>query len=112
MDKDWWSEKSGFFGKFYMTGDDSIEGYHEFEKMSQDERTAEEVRGVIRLCNLKNGEKVLDCPCGWGRHSIMLAKKGFNVVGSDINDFELNIASKRQSNKNLRRNLSERICWT
>jgi cyclopropane fatty-acyl-phospholipid synthase-like methyltransferase len=101
MIKDWWSEKSGFFGKFYMTGDNSIDGYHEFRKMNMNERTLEEVEGVIRLCKLKKGEKILDCPCGWGRHSIGLAKYGLVVIGSDLNSFELNIANKQSADSRL-----------
>jgi len=91
----WWEEDYGFFGDFYMQGDDSVEGYLENKKMTLKERTDEEVQGIIRLCSLKKGDKVLDCPCGYGRHSIGLAEKDFSVVGVDINSTELNIAKKR-----------------
>jgi SAM-dependent methyltransferase len=36
----------------------------------------------------KNAE-ILDAPCGYGRHSIGLAKKGFTVTGLDINSYHL-----------------------
>ena len=37
---------------------------------------------------------ILDCPCGYGRHSIELAKRGFKVTGSDINSIHLEKAAQ------------------
>ncbi|MFC1633140.1 SAM-dependent methyltransferase [Patescibacteria group bacterium] len=85
---DWWNEEYGFFGDFYIEGDDSKEGYM-LEKLSLIERTEREVSGIVKLLDLKGGETILDIPCGYGRHSIELAKKGFQVVGSDINSRHL-----------------------
>ena len=90
----WWEEGYGFFGEFYMQGDNSVEGYLEAKKMTLEERTAEEVKGIIKLCSIKPGSDILDCPCGYGRHSIGLAKSGIKIVGVDINSFELAIARK------------------
>lgn len=81
----WWSERYAFFGEFYMEGDDSTEGYLIEEKQSLRERTETEVQGIEWLLHLKRGEHVLDIPCGYGRHSIGLAERGFTVIGSDIN---------------------------
>ncbi|MFH1802136.1 MAG: hypothetical protein ABH864_01655 [archaeon] len=81
MKKEWWSENYGFFGKFYMTCDNSNEGYHEGRKMNLKERTEEEVNGVIKVCGLKKRDKILDCPCGYGRHSIGLSKMGLRLKG-------------------------------
>jgi len=44
----------------------------------------EEAKGVMRLLGLPNQAKVLDLPCGVGRHSIQLAKFGMRVTGVDI----------------------------
>ncbi len=85
----WWSEEYGFFGSFYMEGDASNEGYLIEKKQSLDERTHAEVDGVLRLLSLEKGAKILDCPCGYGRHSIELARRGFTVIGSDINSIHL-----------------------
>ena len=77
MSKDnqkWWSEKYGFFGDFYMQGDDSKEGYLISKKQNLKQRTTAEVDGVIRLLDLKQKSKILDIPCGYGRHSIDPAK--------------------------------------
>jgi len=47
------------------------------------ESSKEEVEKIIDLADLEEGSKVLDMPCGVGRHSIELQKKGFDVVGVD-----------------------------
>lgn len=85
----WWSEEYGFFGDFYIEGDDSQDGYLIQKKQSLKERTKSEVDGVINLLSLKKGASILDCPCGYGRHSIELACRGFEVSGSDINSVHL-----------------------
>ncbi|PSG98830.1 MAG: hypothetical protein BRC29_01745 [Nanohaloarchaea archaeon SW_7_43_1] len=47
------------------------------------ESSKEEIEKIIDLADLEAGMKVLDMPCGVGRHSIELQKKGFEVVGVD-----------------------------
>src|SRR3989338_8651260 len=64
----WWSEEYGFFGKHYLEGDNSREGY------------------------LIGQERILDVPSGYGRHSIALAKKGFNITGVELNAVHLSEA--------------------
>lgn len=87
---DWWTEQNDFFGEFYMQGDDSREGYLSAEARSLAERTKTEVDGVLTLLNLNSRPRlILDLPCGYGRHSIALAKHGHLVVGSDINSIHL-----------------------
>lgn len=95
----WWSEEYGFFGDFYMQGDDSKEGYRISQKQNLKQRTLTEVDGVIRLLNLKPKSKILDIPCGYGRHSIELTKRGFVVTGSELNVKHLSIA-KKEARKN------------
>ena len=97
---DWWSEEYGFFGNFYMEGDNSKEGYLIEKKQELTERTQSEVNGVVSLLDLKIGSKVLDCPCGYGRHSVELAKQGFIVTGSDINLIHLQKAGN-EKNENV-----------
>lgn len=90
----WWSERGGFFGKHYLEGDNSKEGYLIDKKQTLEERTKIEVEGIIRLLNLKGEEKILDIPSGYGRHSIGLAKKGLDVTGVELNLVHLEEAIK------------------
>ena len=91
----WWMEEYGFFGNFYLEGDNSKEGYLQAKKQNLDDRTKEEVSGVMKILGLKGKERILDIPCGYGRHSAALAGKGFQVTGCDINSFFLEAARKQ-----------------
>jgi SAM-dependent methyltransferase len=46
-------------------------------------RAATEIDQILKLADLKPGSRVLDLPCGVGRHSLELARRGFNVTGVD-----------------------------
>jgi len=39
---------------------------------------------LLAACPIQKGAKILDLPCGKGRHSIYLHKKGYNVTGADL----------------------------
>jgi SAM-dependent methyltransferase len=104
--KEWWQEEAGFFGKFYMEGDSSVEGYLSEKRQTLFERTWKEVEGVIRLLKIKKGDKILDFPCGYGRHSIELAKKGFRVVAADINCKHLHVLTEMVSEQKKRHDMS------
>jgi SAM-dependent methyltransferase len=47
------------------------------------ENTAAEVNRLLQLTGLKPDATVLDLCCGQGRHSLELARRGFNVTGVD-----------------------------
>jgi ubiquinone/menaquinone biosynthesis C-methylase UbiE len=94
LEENWWSQDYGFFGEHYLEGDNSQKGYLINKVQSLEERTTAEACGVRDILNLKNGESILDVPCGYGRHSIELSKMGFNVTGVDINEVHLNVARK------------------
>jgi SAM-dependent methyltransferase len=46
--------------------------------------TAAEVDFLVRTAGLRPGSRVLDLPCGSGRHSLALARRGCRVTGIDI----------------------------
>ena len=48
------------------------------------EDTGRQVDFIIRKLGLRGGERVLDLACGFGRHSLELARRGFAVTGVDI----------------------------
>lgn len=55
-----------------------------WEKAIPVDTTMQEVDFLISELNLQQGQHILDIPCGFGRHSIELAKRGFIVTGVDI----------------------------
>ncbi len=61
-------------------------------------RNIEEARKLIDLLvqasNIPVNSLVLDAACGNGRHSLILAEKGFRVVGFDLSKFLINNAKK------------------
>ncbi len=85
----WWTEEAGFFGKHYLEGDNSREGYLIGQKQTLEQRTQAEAEGIIRLLDLKGEERILDVPSGYGRHSIALTRKGFKVTGVELNAVHL-----------------------
>lgn len=48
------------------------------------EQTRTDVDFIEHTLGLKPGSRVLDIPCGLGRHSIELAKRGYSVMGVDL----------------------------
>jgi 2-polyprenyl-3-methyl-5-hydroxy-6-metoxy-1,4-benzoquinol methylase len=55
------------------------------------------VKKVLKLINdlhLQKGSKILDVPCGQGRHSVKLAKRNFQVTGIDYSSTALQAAKK------------------
>jgi len=58
------------------------------------EDTAREADGLWQLLRLKEGSRVLDAPCGYGRLAQMLAARGATVVGVDLSKVLLAHAEK------------------
>src|SRR5678816_2217946 len=55
----------------------------EYEPLFSLERDRVEVARLLDVLGLPSGSKVLDVPCGQGRHAHLLAEAGFDVVGFD-----------------------------
>jgi SAM-dependent methyltransferase len=86
---DWWE---GYFRGAW--GRVQAAGYPE-------ERTRSEVDFAIEALGLAGGERVLDVPCGEGRHSIELAARGFAVTGVDFNPGALEAARARAKERKV-----------
>lgn len=56
------------------------------------ENTENEVAFIIKTLELTGKERILDLACGFGRHSLSFARKGFAVVGVDITEDYINDA--------------------
>jgi SAM-dependent methyltransferase len=66
----------------------------EIKNQSWVEDTENQVDFIIKTLGLNGRERVLDLACGFGRHSISFARKGFSVVGVDITKDYINDAIK------------------
>ena len=88
-----------------------------FDKIMQDEydgwgaclpshewcsNTQSEVEFVINALDLKKHHAVLDLFCSWGRHTIELWKRGFNVTGFDKSKELIHKANEIAQSENLR----------
>jgi SAM-dependent methyltransferase len=78
---DWWKN---FWDESYL-----------HELVSRQGRTKREINFVEKAMRPKKRGKLLDLGCGIGRHSIELAKRGYNVLGLDYSSVYLNYARKK-----------------
>ncbi|MFC2092993.1 class I SAM-dependent methyltransferase [Bacteroidota bacterium] len=95
MNKNWF--KDWFSSKFYL----------ELYK-HRDEAEAKDIVNLIqREIPLRTDSRVLDVCCGAGRHSLELAKRGYDVTGFDLSKFLIseakeNLKSSKESSLNVK----------
>ena len=65
------------------------------------ELTVKETDFMLQYFNLQPGNKVLDIMCGYGRHTVALAKKGINVTAVDNLDEYINEINETAGKDNL-----------
>ena len=58
-------------------------------------QTRTEVDFLLRSLRLPPGARILDVPCGYGRHASELARRGFRVVGVDLSRSMIDEAHRR-----------------
>lgn len=87
--KDWRDE---YFSKVY---------YEFLARHLTPERTKKEVDFLEVVVPLKKNMLILDLGCGFGRHSIEMAKRGYKVIGVDRSLELLEIAKKIAREENL-----------
>lgn len=87
-DKDWWEK---FFDDFRPV----------FDNVPAKDTNAV-VRFVIDKLNLKSGNHVLDCPCGIGRTTLAMARKGLKMTGVDFYRGYIDELDKKAAKKNLK----------
>lgn len=81
--------------------------YHDFSNYYMFTLANDTQKEVDFLCNVfkkylnKDFGKALDCCCGVGRHSFLLANKGFKVKGIDISQDQIDNAKKLHSHCNV-----------
>lgn len=87
---DWWK---GYFDERYL---------EEYEPLFTLTRDREEVARLMDVLGLPSGARILDVPCGQGRHAHLLAEAGFDVDGLDYSKDLLARARKRGTGSRLR----------
>lgn len=66
-----------------------------YAQLADPETGPRQAEGVVRLLGLEAGAELLDCPCGYGRHSIEFARLGLHVTGADRSEVLLAEARAR-----------------
>src|SRR2546425_461519 len=79
---DWWRS---WFGPGYLAlYDDTLR-----------ERTPNEIDRLEPLLQWRPPLRILDLPCGQGRHAIELARRGYEVTGMDLSPYLIGVAKAR-----------------
>ena len=73
----------------------------DIQDMSWVESTSSEVDFIESVLDLQGNERILDLACGFGRHSLAFARRGYPVVGVDITPAYITEAQKRARKDNL-----------
>src|ERR1700738_5588386 len=81
-DSEWWRS---WFGPSYLALYDGFLA----------ERTPVEIDRLEVLLALRPPQRILDLPCGQGRHAIELARRGYEVTGVDLSPYLLGVARER-----------------
>jgi ubiquinone/menaquinone biosynthesis C-methylase UbiE len=86
----WWTD---YFDAQYLL---------EYEPLFSPERDRGETARLIEVLGLPLGARILDVPCGQGRHAHLLAEAGFDVDGLDYSPTLLARARERGTSARLR----------
>ena len=87
---DWWAS---YFDAHYLL---------EYEPIFHPARDRHEVARLVEVLALPIGARVLDVPCGQGRHAHLLAEAGFDVDALDYSAHLIDLAKQRGTGRTLR----------
>ncbi len=74
--------------------------YHTLYNHRNDDEARFFMKNLITFLKLKKDNKILDLPCGKGRHALFLNEQGFDVVGADLSSNSI-LAAKNYENDTL-----------
>ncbi len=89
-DTDWWAT---YFDASYLL---------EYQPVFDVVRDRQQVGRLIEVLALPSGARLLDVPCGQGRHAHLLAEAGFRVDGLDYSQHLLDRARERGTGPRLK----------
>lgn len=73
----------------------------DIKNMSWVEDTENQVQFIIDTLSLNGNERILDLACGYGRHSLSFARRGYPIVGVDITKTYIDDATLTAQKENL-----------
>lgn len=65
------------------------------------DKTAREADVIEKMLKLQPEDRILDVPCGFGRHCIELALRGYNVTGMELNALQIEHAKEMMKKKGV-----------
>jgi ubiquinone/menaquinone biosynthesis C-methylase UbiE len=71
----------------------------------------EEMNVLIKLLKKEKARKILDLGCGSGRHTVLLAKNGFDVYSTDVSKTGLRMTRKWLNELKLKANVKRASCY-
>lgn len=86
----WWAS---YFDEHYLL---------EYEPLFSPEKDRREIARLIEIMGLPVGARLLDVPCGQGRHAHLLAEAGYEVQGVDLSRDLLALATQRGTGPTLK----------
>ena len=90
------STTTPWYSSFF--GEDYLRIYAPFLPATRTER---EVEGIMHLLNLAPRSRILDLCCGHGRHTLLLAQQGYQLIGQDLSKAFLQQAQEQAEQLNL-----------
>jgi SAM-dependent methyltransferase len=72
-----------------------------WRKAMPEVQTRDEVDFLVDALNLQPGAGILDVPCGLGRHSIELCRRGYQVTGVDLSEESITEAKRHAAEAGL-----------
>ncbi|HEX6065408.1 MAG TPA: class I SAM-dependent methyltransferase [Longimicrobiales bacterium] len=72
MSINWWRD---YFGEDF---------FHLHVDLFPEQLSRREVAGMLELLRVSADARILDVPCGWGRHASLFAEQGYQVAGADL----------------------------
>lgn len=87
-----------FFGPGYLS---------RYEHLLDREATSREIDLILDLLKPSPGDRILDIPCGFGRHALELSRRSFQVTGVDLIPAQLEKARELMKREGLSYTLVE-----
>ena len=76
-----------YYDYFYQGGPRSPRSHEDVGRQAD-----QQVEFIVQALELPEAARVLDLCCGWGRHAVRLAQRGYRVAGLDLSAYHLRLA--------------------